>query len=72
MGGEQRKYDGVDFTIVRSVRRRWHIYITKNKKHRRPARRILIYSTNAETEDGAQIRVLVHSTSAWTSKLTAL
>ena len=28
---EQRKYDGVDFTIVRSVRRRWHIYITKNK-----------------------------------------
>jgi hypothetical protein len=30
-GGEQRKYDGVDFTIVRSVRRRWHIYITKNK-----------------------------------------
>ena len=48
-GGEQRKYDGVDFTIVRSVRRRWHIYITKNKKHRRPARRILIYSTNAET-----------------------
>ena len=29
--GEQRKYDGVDFTIVRSVRRRWHIYITKNK-----------------------------------------
>ena len=31
MGGEQRKYDGVDFTIVRSVRRRWHIYITKNK-----------------------------------------
>ena len=30
-GGEQRKYDGVDFTIVRSVRMRWHIYITKNK-----------------------------------------
>ena len=31
VGGEQRKYDGVDFTIVISERRRWHIYITKNK-----------------------------------------
>ena len=30
-GGGQRKYDGVDFTIVLSERRRWHIYITKNK-----------------------------------------
>ena len=29
--GGQRKYDGVDFTIVISERRRWHIYITKNK-----------------------------------------
>ena len=29
--GEQRKYDGVDFTIVISERRRWHIYIIKNK-----------------------------------------
>jgi hypothetical protein len=48
-GGEQRKYDGVDFTILYKQKEEVAYIHNQKQKHWKVARRILIYSTNAET-----------------------